>query len=210
MIIKLSLKFVKIPVWIRLLHNVKTPKEAKNVFWWHLAVFMLFFQRKEVGRLLFAVLGLSFHSTFDGKWRSEYYSKGWLYVYDQLWFPLNLSYTNTMTDFLIQKMIKHNMLGIAVRGSIRVTMLNKNWTDKNKFWPANLFFMNSSWYIVETNYDLWTNPPASDNRRDAAIKAMNAVGQANMTANALVEVSFWLCGYVPYYSAYNPMRLFLK
>lgn len=45
-----------------------------------------------------------------------------------------------------------------------------------------------SWYIVETNYDLWTNPPASDDRRDAAIKAMNAVGQANMTANALVEV----------------------
>ena len=29
------------------------------------------------------------------------------------------------------------------------------------------------WYLVETNYDHWVPPPASDNRRDPAIKAMN-------------------------------------
>ena len=45
-----------------------------------------------------------------------------------------------------------------------------------------------SWYIVETNYDLWNNPPADDDRRDPAIKAMNAIGQANITADTLVEV----------------------
>lgn len=44
------------------------------------------------------------------------------------------------------------------------------------------------WYIVETNYDLWDKPPASDDRRDAAIKAMNEVGQANITADTLVQV----------------------
>ena len=41
---------------------------------------------------------------------------------------------------------------------------------------------------METNYDLWDNPPADDDRRDPAIKAMNAIGQANITADTLVEV----------------------
>lgn len=49
-------------------------------------------------------------------------------------------------------------------------------------------FICFSWYIVETNYDLWDKPPASDDRRDAAIKAMNEVGQANITADTLVQV----------------------
>ena len=42
---------------------------------------------------------------------------------------------------------------------------------------------------METNYDLWNKPPADDDRRDAAIKSMNDVGQANITADALVQVN---------------------
>jgi len=60
-------------------------------------------------------------------------------------------------------------------GVANVTLLGNNSVTPN-------------WYIVETNYDLWKNPPADDDRRDAAIKSMNAVGQANTTADALVEV----------------------
>jgi len=44
------------------------------------------------------------------------------------------------------------------------------------------------WFIVETNYDPWKAPPASDDRRDAAVKSMNEVGPKNMTAEKLYEV----------------------
>nr|CAB3264183.1 N-acylethanolamine-hydrolyzing acid amidase-like [Phallusia mammillata] len=44
------------------------------------------------------------------------------------------------------------------------------------------------WYLVETNYDPWKAPPASDDRRDAAIHAMNRVGQDKMDAEMLYKV----------------------
>nr|CAB3264182.1 N-acylethanolamine-hydrolyzing acid amidase-like [Phallusia mammillata] len=44
------------------------------------------------------------------------------------------------------------------------------------------------WYLVETNYDPWKAPPASDDRRDAAIHAMNRVGQDEMDAEMLYKV----------------------
>merc|ERR1712150_85011 len=45
-----------------------------------------------------------------------------------------------------------------------------------------------SWFLVETNYDIWDRPPADDDRRDAAIKSMNLIGQSNFTTDALFKV----------------------
>uniref|UniRef100_H2ZE53 N-acylethanolamine-hydrolyzing acid amidase n=1 Tax=Ciona savignyi TaxID=51511 RepID=H2ZE53_CIOSA len=45
-----------------------------------------------------------------------------------------------------------------------------------------------SWYIVETNYDPWVQAPATDDRRDAAINAMNKLGRKNMNPQQLYKV----------------------
>ena len=44
------------------------------------------------------------------------------------------------------------------------------------------------WYLVETNYDHWVPPPADDNRRDPAIKAMNATTRAGLNPTSLFKV----------------------
>ena len=44
------------------------------------------------------------------------------------------------------------------------------------------------WYLVETNYDHWQPPPADDNRRDPAIKAMNETTRAGLNATSLFKV----------------------
>ena len=44
------------------------------------------------------------------------------------------------------------------------------------------------WFLVETNYDHWTTPPPSDDRRDPAIKAMNELGRGNVSATSMFRV----------------------
>ena len=44
------------------------------------------------------------------------------------------------------------------------------------------------WFLVETNYDHWVPPPADDNRRDPAIKAMNATTRAGLNSTSLFKV----------------------
>jgi len=44
------------------------------------------------------------------------------------------------------------------------------------------------WYVVETNYDYWTNPPASDNRRGVAETALAKLGQAGINADGLFQI----------------------
>ena len=45
-----------------------------------------------------------------------------------------------------------------------------------------------NWYVLETNYDRWTTPPASDDRRDPAIKAMNDLTSAGVNGQSLYNV----------------------
>ncbi|XP_062510998.1 N-acylethanolamine-hydrolyzing acid amidase-like [Corticium candelabrum] len=44
------------------------------------------------------------------------------------------------------------------------------------------------WYLLETNYDHWTTPSPSDDRRDPGIALMNKVGQANISPAELFKV----------------------
>eukprot|EP01084_Bolivina_argentea_P202455 345915_1 len=62
---------------------------------------------------------------------------------------------------------------------------------RNETYSFNLWSLETSylgWYNVETNYDWWVPPPKRDDRRDPAIKNMNAMGQANLTAMGLYNV----------------------
>ncbi|KAI6656841.1 N-acylethanolamine-hydrolyzing acid amidase-like [Oopsacas minuta] len=45
---------------------------------------------------------------------------------------------------------------------------------------------NNKWYVLETNYDWW-NPPG-DNRRAAAIQALESAGRKKMTGHGLYQV----------------------
>lgn len=44
------------------------------------------------------------------------------------------------------------------------------------------------WYILETNYDHWTTPPASDDRRDPAIRAMEDMTRAKVGSEGIYNV----------------------
>eukprot|EP00483_Globobulimina_turgida_P002558 UN02562 len=62
---------------------------------------------------------------------------------------------------------------------------------RNQIYSFNLWPLETSylgWYDVETNYDWWVPPPKRDDRRNPAIKNMNAMGQANLTAMGLYNV----------------------
>nr|DBA28762.1 TPA: hypothetical protein GDO54_009065 [Pyxicephalus adspersus] len=64
---------------------------------------------------------------------------------------------------------------------------------RNRDGPADLWPLDpqkGEWFRVETNYDHWTPPPPSDDRRTPAIKALNATGQANINAISLYKVGF--------------------
>ncbi|XP_063775975.1 N-acylethanolamine-hydrolyzing acid amidase isoform X2 [Pseudophryne corroboree] len=61
---------------------------------------------------------------------------------------------------------------------------------RNRDGPADLWPLDTlrgEWFHVETNYDHWTTPPPSDDRRTPAIKALNATGQANINTDSLYK-----------------------
>ncbi|XP_073717268.1 N-acylethanolamine-hydrolyzing acid amidase-like [Misgurnus anguillicaudatus] len=51
-------------------------------------------------------------------------------------------------------------------------------------WPLDP--VNGNWYRVETNFDHWL--PSKDDRRDTAMKALNATGQDHIDMNSLYQV----------------------
>ncbi|XP_045137746.1 acid ceramidase-like isoform X1 [Portunus trituberculatus] len=46
----------------------------------------------------------------------------------------------------------------------------------------------SSWFLVETNYDLWNSPPFYDDRRSPAVRCLNEAGQGNASLSLLYNV----------------------
>lgn len=53
-------------------------------------------------------------------------------------------------------------------------------------WRINAY--KGKWYVLETNYDRWTTPPASDDRRDPAIKLMEEMTRKNVGSQAIYNV----------------------
>ena len=62
---------------------------------------------------------------------------------------------------------------------------------QNRTMGIDVWRLNGStgrWFLVETNYDHWELPPIYDNRRDSAIKGMNATGQAALNKDSLFKI----------------------
>ncbi|XP_067413136.1 N-acylethanolamine-hydrolyzing acid amidase [Emydura macquarii macquarii] len=62
---------------------------------------------------------------------------------------------------------------------------------RNRMGPADIWPLEptaGAWFRVETNYDHWTTPPPFDDRRTAAIRALNATGWENINFETLFQV----------------------
>jgi len=62
--------------------------------------------------------------------------------------------------------------------------------SRNRLNATDIWRLNSPtpWYLVETNYDHWTQPPWYDNRVTPAVNGMNAMGQKNLTLDGMFKV----------------------
>jgi len=62
--------------------------------------------------------------------------------------------------------------------------------SRNRFNATDVWKLNppSQWYVVQTNYDHWEQPPWFDNRVVPAENALNAIGQAHLTMSGLFDV----------------------
>eukprot|EP01130_Rhizamoeba_saxonica_P016736 TRINITY_DN7795_c0_g1_i2.p1 TRINITY_DN7795_c0_g1~~TRINITY_DN7795_c0_g1_i2.p1 ORF type:complete len:386 (+),score=75.02 TRINITY_DN7795_c0_g1_i2:165-1322(+) len=49
-----------------------------------------------------------------------------------------------------------------------------------------------TWYLLETNYDHWTQPPSTDNRRKYGLEYMDKLGKNGVTSKSMYElISKW-------------------
>ncbi|XP_069092945.1 N-acylethanolamine-hydrolyzing acid amidase isoform X1 [Pleurodeles waltl] len=90
---------------------------------------------------------------------------------------LHLAKTPIITD------VYYIVGGVAPKEGVVIT---RDRTGPADIWPLDP--LQGGWFRVETNYDHWTTPPPSDDRRTAAIKAMNATGQENINLDTLYKV----------------------
>jgi hypothetical protein len=62
---------------------------------------------------------------------------------------------------------------------------------RNQYKTIDSWKLNESqdrWYLLQTNYDRWTQPPADDDRRTPGIIAMNKTTQFNINSETLYDV----------------------
>jgi len=63
--------------------------------------------------------------------------------------------------------------------------------SRNRFNASDIWRLNATggeWFLVETNYDHWEEPPWFDDRVHPAYKAMNSMGRSTMTLSGLLDV----------------------
>mmetsp|Transcript_12911 Transcript_12911/g.20509 ORF Transcript_12911/g.20509 Transcript_12911/m.20509 type:complete len:367 (+) Transcript_12911:27-1127(+) len=83
-------------------------------------------------------------------------------------------------------------------GSMDGAIITRNQTHVNGPWnvtakteferPLYLTASPHDWYLVETNYDYWRPTPTDDQRREAAIAMLDAVGQENISYDTLFNI----------------------
>lgn len=70
-----------------------------------------------------------------------------------------------------------------------VTVLTRKQTGLVNAWkldPSSTDF--DSWFLIETNYDHWEQPPKIDDRRHPGIQAMQKLSQAQISDKSLMDV----------------------
>lgn len=73
----------------------------------------------------------------------------------------------------------------AAPGEGAILTRNGTGTDTNVVRLKNGRPAEKPWYLIQTNYDPWTQPPADDDRRGNGIKSMEAVGSSKVNLDTL-------------------------
>lgn len=100
----------------------------------------------------------------------------------------------TSFDNAVDLMSKTDLIAPAyfIIGGVKdneATILTRNQSSLVDAWKLNSKSDNfTQWFLIETNYDHWTQPPANDNRRDPGINAMLKTTQNNLNYETLLDV----------------------
>lgn len=102
----------------------------------------------------------------------------------------------TSYDDAVNLMSKSDLIAPAyfIIGGVKpyeATVITRNQSsvvDTWRFNPNPISPDFDRWFLIETNYDHWTKPPANDNRRDPGIAAMKKTTQANLNYETLLDV----------------------
>ena len=97
-----------------------------------------------------------------------------------------LSFDDAVDSLSYRPLIAPCYLIIGGLGNNEGAVITRKRTQDLDIWRLDA--ENGEWFLVETNYDHWTPPPPSDDRRDPAIKAMNEAGRGNVSASTLYHV----------------------
>lgn len=76
----------------------------------------------------------------------------------------------------------------AAPGEGAIVTRNASGTDTDVLMLADGLPAGKPWFLVQTNYDHWTQPPANDDRRDNGIASMEALSPQNVSLATLWEV----------------------
>ncbi|KAL9983019.1 hypothetical protein ACROYT_G005140 [Oculina patagonica] len=81
--------------------------------------------------------------------------------------------------------------GYLIVGGVKVgegAVVTRNRESTADVWKLSPDAAMSPWFLVETNYDHWTTPPPSDDRRHPAEKALTKLTQGKLTPQSLFKV----------------------
>ena len=94
------------------------------------------------------------------------------------------SYDEAVTMLSTAPLISPVYYIIAGLGSNEGALLSR---DREKSLQP-LYLDNSTWYLLQTNYDHWEQPPAFDDRRKYGLQYMNELTEANVDLDAIKAV----------------------
>jgi hypothetical protein len=105
-------------------------------------------------------------------------------------FETSVSFAQAVTWFDTGNLVNDVYYIVGGARSMEGVVVTRNRTggDNNLWWLADVSADPNGWFRLETNYDHWTQPPASDNRRDPGDANMEAMGQAGLNVSALLGV----------------------
>jgi len=81
--------------------------------------------------------------------------------------------------------------GYLIVGGVKVgegAVITRDRKGAADVWKLSPDAAKSPWFLVETNYDHWTTPPPSDDRRHPAEKALTKLTQERLTPQSLFKV----------------------
>lgn len=96
------------------------------------------------------------------------------------------SYTEALNIFSNNPLIAPVYLILAGANPGEGAVITRNWTAAVDVWSLDP--SSNRWYVLETNYDHWEEPPWYDERRYYANEGMQAMGQAGLSMDGLLKV----------------------